>query len=156
MRAFRYVSVGVLLIVCAALGCSQNKLAPARVSGSISYKGTPIKAGTMQFCTSEGAAYNAQISSDGTYTATDLPEGEMVVTVDLEGINPEKKAHTGKDAEKRMKMVSQQPPPGVATSAPMPTQFYMKLPAKYANPKTSPLTVTLTKGRQVHNFDLTD
>jgi hypothetical protein len=155
MREFRLLSVGFLLLTCAALGCSTNKLAPARVSGSISYKGAPIKAGTMQFHTSEGAAYNAQITSDGTYTATDLPEGEMVVTVDLEGINPEKKGSTGKDAEKRMKMMTQPPPPGVA-AAPMPTQFYMKLPAKYANPKTSPLSVTLTKGRQVHNFDLTD
>jgi len=155
MREFHLLSVGVLLIACASLGCSTNKLAPARVSGSISYKGMPIKAGTMQFCTSDGAAYNAQITSDGTYTATDLPEGELVVTVDLEGLNPDKKAHTGKDAEKRMKMKTQPPPPGV-TSAPTPTQFYMKLPAKYANPKTSPLSVTLTKGRQVHNFDLTD
>ena len=141
-------------LIVALVGCSTNKSAPAKVSGSIAYKGQPIKAGTMQFHTPDGTAYDAQISPDGTYAATDIPEGEMVVTVETESINPDKKAATGKDAEKRGKMM--QSPPGGVGGAPTPTQHYIKIPSKYANSKTSPLTVTLTAGRQVQNFDLTD
>jgi len=33
---------------------------------------------------------------------------------------------------------------------------YVKIPAKYADPKTSPLQVTLEKGKQSMDFNLTD
>jgi hypothetical protein len=145
------IAASVVLPVLA--GCSANKAAPARISGSISYKGQPIKAGAMAFHTSGGTAYPAQISPDGTYTATDIPEGELIVTIETESINPDKKKAAGKDAEKRSKMM--QSAPGSA-DAPTPMENYLKIPVKYANAKTSPLAVTLTKGRQVHNFDLTD
>jgi hypothetical protein len=35
-------------------------------------------------------------------------------------------------------------------------QTYLKIPAKYANTRTSPLTMTIVAGRQVKEFDLTD
>lgn len=141
-----------LLLTIGLLGCSGNSHAPARVSGSVSYKGQPIKAGKMQFHTPDGVAYDAQISSDGTYTATDVPVGELVITVETESLKP--KAGKGKDAEKRAGMV-QKPPPGVA-SAPAPADYYIKIPEKYSNAKTSPLTLNVSRGRQVHNVDLTD
>ncbi|MBP3954823.1 hypothetical protein J8F10_05945 [Gemmata sp. G18] len=124
------------------------------MSGSLTYKGQPIKAGTMAFHTPEGTTYAAQISTDGTYSAADLPEGELVVTVNTEHLNPARKppAATGRDTEKRMKMMqSRQQPQG---SAVVPDEPYIKIPEKYSNPKTSPLTITLQSGRQVHNFDL--
>lgn len=139
------------------LGCAKNKLAPARVSGSLTYKNKPIKAGSMHFHTPDGVAYPATISQDGTYSAADLPEGELVVTVETESINPNRGgAAKGKTGEMRMKMVQQQPPPGVAANIPPPTELYVKIPEKFSNPKTSPLTVTLKSGRQVQNLDLTD
>ena len=45
----------------------------------------------------------------------------------------------------------QQPP---SEAAVVHEQPYLKIPEKYSNPKTSPLTVTLKSGRQVHNIDL--
>ncbi|HVL14523.1 MAG TPA: hypothetical protein VM529_18260 [Gemmata sp.] len=135
-------------------GCSnKNPHAPGSLSGSISYNGKPIKAGSLAFHTKEGIPYSAAIADDGTYSATDLPEGELVVTVDTEGLSEGKKA-ASKDYEKRMKMASQPPPDG-AGKVDM-SQFYVKIPRKYANPKTSPLTVTVTSGRQVKNIELTD
>lgn len=108
----------------------------------------------MAFHTPEGTAYTAQIGEDGTYSATDLPEGELVVTVDTEFLNPARKsgAGTGKDAERRMKMMQgrmQEAPAG--SEKPLP---YLKIDGKYGNPKTSPVTVTLKSGRQVHNIEL--
>jgi hypothetical protein len=144
-----------LLFAVALLGCGgKNSVAPAKVSGSLTYKGQPITAGTMAFHTPEGVAYAAQISADGTYSAEDLPEGDLVVTVSTEHLNPAKKsaAGTGKDSEKRTKMMqSREQPKGEAV---VPKEPYLKIPEKYSNPKTSTLTVTLKSGRQVHNVDL--
>ncbi len=153
----------ITLIPCAIVassllivGCSGNKMAPAKVSGSVSYNGKPLKAGTMKFVTPEGIEYPAQISPDGTYTATDIPEGELVVVVETETINPgNKNTAQGKDAERRNKVSTQQPPSGYS-SAPSPAENYMKIPEKYNNSKTSPLAVTLSKGRQVQNIELVD
>jgi hypothetical protein len=155
MNKHRLVSLAVLAIGVGVIGCGGNPHAPARVSGKVTYNGKPVTGGSMAFVTPDGNSYPAQLGSDGTYTATDLPAGELVVIIDTESLNPAKKPPAGSDAEKRMKYQMQKPPPGVADQ-PRPEQFYVKIPEKYSNPKTSPLTVTLTSGRQVHNFELTD
>jgi hypothetical protein len=151
----RLIFGALVILAVAVLGCSKNSIAPAKVSGSVSYKGQPIKGGTMQFHGPDGVAYNALLSSDGTYTATDIPEGELVVTIETESANPAKKtAAQGPDAAKRMSG-GQKAPEGRG-SGPDPVQFYTKIPAKFANAKTSPITVTVKSGRQVKDIELTD
>ncbi len=167
---FKKISCTLLLFVISVFGygcSSSNPAAPARISGKLTYKGAPIKAGSMKFLTLEGTAYDAQISSDGTYSATDLPIGEMVVIVETESVNPandpSKTARTG-EYQRYMKMMESRRPgesssPGSSSapsSVPKPTDNYIKIPEKYGKANTSPLTITLTKGRQVHDFDLTD
>jgi hypothetical protein len=151
MKSSRLLPIILILFGACVLGCTKNAAAPCRVSGSLSYKGTPIKAGSMSFVTPDGTSYSAQISTDGTYTATDLPAGEMVVIVNTEGVNPANTAPKGKDAQRRMN-AQQQP----AANVEKPQVHYVKVPEKYRNAKTSPLTVTLKPGRQVHNIDLED
>ena len=108
----------------------------------------------MRFHTKEGVAYDAQISNDGTYSATDIPEGELVITVETESISPAKKAPRGAEAAKRAKANLVQPPPaGMAPAADL-SSYYVKIPSEYANPNTSPLSVTVKSGRQVHNVEL--
>ncbi len=155
MTKLRLLLFALLCFGAGALGCSKaNPNAPAKVSGTLTYKGQPIKAGTLAFHTPEGVSYSGQISPDGTYSGTDLPTGELIVTVETEHLNPSKKAG-GAEMERRMKMMGQQKPPaGMPTSTP--EEYYIKIPSKYANPKTSPLTVTLSPGRQVKNLELTD
>jgi hypothetical protein len=156
MTKSRLLPLALLSLGVGVLGCSGggNPNAPARVSGSISYKGQPIKAGTMSFVTTGGIAHNALISADGTYTATDIPVGEMVVVIETESINPKKTTPASQNTkEAKMRMQMMQPGPASVEKA---SDHYIKIPAKYGNAKTSPLTVTLTAGRQVQNFDLTD
>jgi hypothetical protein len=158
MKRVILLSLMILGFVVVGLGCSGgNAAVPARVSGSISYKGQPIKAGAMAFHTPEGTIYGASISQDGTYSATDLPVGELVVTVETETINPNKGGGAlTEEAKKRMEAQGQrQPPPGMP-GAVNPSEFYVKIPAKYSKPKTSPISVTLAAGRQVKNIELTD
>jgi len=154
-KALPFVFLGLVVIL---IGCSKNSGAPARISGKITYNGQPIKAGDLKFHAADGGAYGGLISNDGTYAATDLPEGEMIVTVETEAYNPQAKggAKPGKDEEKRMKMAgSREPPPGMGGS-PKTENAYIKIPSKYSNPKTSPISIKLTSGRQVKDIELTD
>jgi hypothetical protein len=146
--------IAVLAINAGLTGCSKNPYAPASISGSVSFNGQPIKAGSMKFYTAQGVAYDAQLTGDGTYSATDIPEGELVITVETESISPHKTAPQGAEAAKRAKAnITQPPPPGMAP-APDPSALYIKIPEKYSNPKTSPLTVQVKSGRQVHDVKL--
>lgn len=152
----RLLCLGLLVLGVSVVGCSKNPSAPAKISGAITYKGQPIKAGSMKFHTPEGTSYPATISPDGTYSATDIPTGEMVVTIETEAFNPDKKMAQNPEAQRRAKMASrtmQQPAGG---GEPPPTVHYVKIPSKYANAKTSPVTITITSGRNVKDIDLTD
>src|SRR2546421_12867772 len=81
----------VLLVpLCLALalvfGCSKrNPNAPASVNGKVTYKGAAVPAGTITFNAKAGK-YTTSLSTDGTYSSSDLPIGEMVVTVETESV----------------------------------------------------------------------
>jgi hypothetical protein len=147
------------LSIIAVIGCgTKNPLAPASVSGGVSYQGKTLTGGTVQFFTSggNGTPYSSQISVDGTYSVADLPTGEMAVVVETESVNPVHKDSSGKDAERRNSMMDQRKGPngqgGSASSGPEPK--YIKIPDKYSKAKTSPLTYTVKNGRQVYNIEL--
>jgi hypothetical protein len=167
MPLSRLLLLALFAILLPIAGCSSgNPMAPAKVSGRISYGGKPLKAGNLRFHTPSGVPYDGQISPDGTYTAIDLPIGEAIITIETESINPSRNPMAGArqtaDSDRRMKSMStnQQRAPGGDTNAPPAasdaTANYMKIPDKYNNPRTSPLTITLDKGRQVYNIELTD
>jgi hypothetical protein len=151
------------LILALVSGCVKNPNAPAQVSGTVTYNGQPLKGGMLTLHSKDAGVYSAGIRSDGTYSATDLPAGEMVVTVETESVNPNKKTpqYGGGRGAPPPKGAGPQPykPPGApadaGTKGPDPAE-YVKIPAKYADPKKSGLTVTLSQGRQTHNFELTD
>jgi hypothetical protein len=152
----------VILAAAFVLGCgSGNSTVPARVAGTVKYNGQVVKAGQLTFHTAEGATFGAQLSTDGTYTATDLPVGDMVVTFDTEYLNKDRKievtgAKAKKDMDRRKKAMSggeRQPPAGAGVEG---STLYVKVPAKYADKKTSPLKVTLTRGSNTFDVELTD
>lgn len=128
----------------------------------LTYNGKPIKGAMMQFHSPTGTAYEATVSSDGTFQAVDIAPGEMVVTVDTESLNPAKKGGASRDpkAEQRMKMEASNSrrgdAPSSAASEPPPSTYYVKIPAKYSKAKTSPLVITLKPGRQVKDIELAD
>jgi len=134
-----------------ALGCGdKNPNAPAVVSGSVKYKGEVLKAGTVTFHSDKGV-YPAPINSDGTFINRDVPVGECVITVETESLNPNKKKETY-GGERAKGMQEQKPPAGSSTGS----EFYVQIPKKYGDPKESPLKLTVKRGKQEQNFDLTD
>jgi hypothetical protein len=143
--------VPLCLALVLAFGCSKkNPNAPSSVSGKVTYKGAPVPAGTITFSSPKGAKYPSALAPDGTYTAVDLPSGDMGVTVETESVKGKKA--TGPLAAKMSKMMG--PVPDYAKNAPK--GEYVKIPLKYADPKTSPLKTTLKDGKNDYSPDLTD
>jgi hypothetical protein len=164
-----------LLSLALVLGCGSKKTAGAKISGHVTYNGNAVPGGTITFH-SEAGVYSAAIENDGAYSAVDLPPGEMVVTVDTEELNPEKKppptydaktvgpgsgmaAKYGKAAPKTVapkgasKSEASPAPPG---TGPAERGQYVKIPRNYADKAKSPLKVTLQSGTQSENFELKD
>ena len=80
----------------------------------------------------------------------------MKVTVETESVNPAKKAPEygeGKGAKMTKERMAAE---GTAAAAKAPPREYRFVPGKYADPNTTPLTVTIQSGSQVHSFSLTD
>jgi hypothetical protein len=170
-----------ILLFGLVLGCGSSKAAPAQVSGKVSYNGQPVPGGTVVFYSSAGV-YSAAINTDGTYTAADLPEGEMVVTVDTESLNPDRKtaAYTPSAIKARAEAGSKSKYSGssvpAAKSAPAASGAkdqkpntspvpeganvdpvtYVKIPRNYADKTKSPLKVVLKSGSQEQNLELKD
>jgi len=158
-----------LFLAVASAGCNTSN-SPATASGKFTYQGQPVTAGSVTFypvatkSTEQGGLgiFTYPLKADGTYSGTDLPVGEYVVTVETESANPDRKlrqavqpggggkADPAADYQKKMQERGQIP------SGPANTGPYVKIPPKYADKKTSTLKATLTKGSNTNNFDLTD
>jgi hypothetical protein len=150
-----------------APGCKSSST-PARVSGTVKYNGKLVTGGTIAFHLTGGEAtggnYSCTIKGDGTYSGTDFPSGECIVTVETESINP-----NPKDRPKDIKMEGgggvfdpkemlnkRRGMGGVPEDAGKTTGEYVEIPKKYADPKSSTITKTLTRGSNKVDIDLTD
>jgi len=131
------------------LGCGSNRTKPADVSGTVKYKDDLVTAGTVTFH-SEGGIFTGPIKSDGTYSISQVPPGEMVVTIETETANKNRKLpkYGGGKPGMSSPMPEDRPQPEAGA--------YRKIPAKYANKNKSGLKVTVTTGPQKHDFDLKD
>jgi hypothetical protein len=172
MRVFR-----IALVVClaaAVVGCSRSNR--ASLTGTISYKGQPVKAGTVYFKYEQGGQYQSDLKPDGSYQFMDVPPGNVKVLVDTETFNPEQRPQSYKakqmsraydkglneyDAVMAKNRAAKKD--AAAEAPPLPQErkealakVYVKIPKRYTSEKTTPLTYTVEPGRQVKDFDLTD
>jgi len=136
----------------------------------VTYNGNPVSGGFVIFHESNGNKVSLPIFANGTY-AGDLKEGTFTVTVDTESLNPNKKAdnrapggaggaygpagggNSGAGGY-ASKYKSQQGSPTPENAGPKPE--YVKIPAKYADPSSSGLSVTAKRGKTEYNIPLTD
>src|SRR5262245_681756 len=86
-----------LPLVCGLLllaGCKRgNPHAPARVTGKVTYKSAPVPGGTITFHAPDGTQYPTNIGPDGSY-GVELPAGDLLVSVETESLNPDRKIPT--------------------------------------------------------------
>lgn len=130
MFAARQFGFFALLLLVAGCGSGDGS---TKVTGQVTYKGTPLPMGVINFFPGDGGRPIGQaITSDGQYTA-ELPAGNYTVVV----------------------LASNPPvPPGWKEGDPLPKPP-VTVPAKYGLPTSSPLQVTIPAERSFeHNVSL--
>lgn len=144
-----------ILFPCVLLlsGCTKGGSTPSTLSGTVSYNGTPVKGGNIDLHVKEGGVYHTAINPNGTYSISSLPSGEMAVAIDTESLNPQKKKPVYGAGQGGAQVQSPRPDDAPAET---PKGDYVKIPSKYADPKTSTLKIDVIKGKNVQDFKLTD
>lgn len=135
----------VLPLVALTVGCGSpnpvpEKLPTVPTSGKVTFNGRPIDKGTLTFVPAgpnDGRGEKASISA-GTYQTEDgrgLVAGNYLVIVQIPQVNVAEPEKDGENVE---------PPP--------------EIPAKYADPRTTDLTLKVTKEDRslVKDFELRD
>ena len=127
--------LGVLAVLGFALsGCGESREKPQPVFGKVTFQGKPVSAGTIRFSNPQAAIdMTADLRSDGTYEivtahGAGLPEGTYQVAI----------------TPPRIDVPLIGPPPK--------TPECRDIPAKYRQPSTSGLTLTLKP--DVKSFDV--
>jgi hypothetical protein len=144
----------VPLLLLPLASCSKgNKNANAHVIGKVTYKGAAVTGGNMLFHAENGGNTPVLLKPDGSFEGTDLPVGEVIVTIDTMVM---KTAGGGQQPKYGQGQ-------GQAGSSPMPPGFtqgqggtYVKIPEKYEKKESSPLKRTLKSGTQTWDMELTD
>lgn len=135
------------LCLVVLIGCGKKSNAPASWTGTVTYNGKPVTGGMISLYAKDAGLYAVPIGADGNFSATQVPEGEVSVAVETESINPNKPTYGGAMG-KGMDFTPQE------AKANRNKGTYVPIPRKYANPSTSGLKMTLTKGKIVQNLDL--
>lgn len=145
--------LGVLGLVT-LLGCSGgNANAPASLNGKVTYKGAPVGGGTVRLekdGTDGGNKFSLNLNPDGSFSSSDLPEGDFNVSIETDSAKGNPPTTYG--ANKGHKMTSSPIPQSANVVKPS----YTAIPKKYAKKDTSGLKVTLKRGKNEQNFDLND
>jgi hypothetical protein len=98
--------VGALALVpllSVLVGCgSGKKTASASITGKVLLNGAVLPGGNVTLHGSDGGGYSDTITADGEFRIVDLPPGEYTVTIENDGLDPNRKQQTykGGDASK--------------------------------------------------------
>jgi hypothetical protein len=144
----------VLLVGLLTGGCGGSH---GEVSGKVYYKGQPLTApgAIVTFIDANGEAFSSSITSDGSYTLTKVPVGQVRIGV---VVLPPKRTNRVQQKEREVvkagllkippeevtKMVQDFPLRGLA----------IPIPVWYADPEKSGLMHTVTGGKQSYDIEL--
>lgn len=148
------------LILTAPLGCGGSSETTGTITGKVSHAGKPLKGGTISFLPAKADAVPLSflIQDDGSYTATDIPIGDLLISVSPPaGTATATSAATAKARMGELDRAGQPVPHdlmsaagGGAGNVPKPGDMN----SKYSDPFTSGLTFKLTEPNAVHNVDV--
>ena len=166
----------VTLVVCGCAGKSDSDR--VQLTGKVSYKGSPVTGGDINFHPmplGKGTPTNLKIGADGTLNITGVDPGEYKVVINTDPVKAQGSGPAPAELGKGTKDGQPQkggmpkdmvPPKDVATGGPGGANIdqsktgvqpvYVAIPAKYKAVNTTPLTITLSKGKQVKDFELVD
>jgi hypothetical protein len=158
-----------LLLALTAAGCGRPV---GDVSGTVTYKGTPVVMGSVVFVGSDGVPHTGQIEPDGTYAVSDVPAGTVKIAVvspdpgrplrpgDLPPslaplADQEIKGPKAEDARRLQAKMQEVRGIKVDTgSLTSDRKKWRKLPKEYEDPHASGLTMQVTKGKNTYDIPL--
>jgi hypothetical protein len=123
------VCFAILTTLLLLIGCGNTNV--GTVSGTVTYKGQPVRSGDVNLISARGDAARVSIREDGSYNVPDpLPIGEYQVAITAP--------------------VSEPPAPG---TKPKPVPPF-DVPAKYRDTSTSKLTLQVKPGKNTYPIAL--
>ncbi|HKB01358.1 MAG TPA: carboxypeptidase-like regulatory domain-containing protein [Gemmataceae bacterium] len=159
----------VAVAVVAVVGCGPSN---AKLTGKVTYKGTPLKGGTVTLVPPDGGTtFSATIQEDGTYNFDQVKTGTYKVCVETESLKPpvtakhsyyDKKGPGARDKSK----IKNEPPKGaqIPEGYKMTDPFsgnnadrekrYVAIPADYGDLGKTSLTVEVKGGSQPQQYDI--
>jgi Carboxypeptidase regulatory-like domain len=171
MRLPLFIARSTCLVIALAavgvVGCSSN----AKLTGKVTYKGTPLKGGTVTLIpVGSGVTFSTMIEPDGTYTFDQMRSGKYKVCVETESLKPapaaEGPTYGGKSRTMDKSKIKNTPPPGAhmpegyAMADPFnsgpseASKRYVAIPPEYSAPGTTTLEVEVKGGSQQHDIPL--
>jgi hypothetical protein len=141
----RWLGALALAVALAVAGCG-GAGGKGTVSGKVTYKGAPLKAGRVAFATSTKQNVVAEIGEDGSYTAPDVATGPAKISVQTSYLKQASKVPHYK--------VPEGAPPGLGGGDPSLAKRYTAIPDNYEDPEKSGLTYDVKRGSQTHDIDL--
>ena len=163
---------GILLLMISACGPRSGSL-----SGKVTYKGEPLKGGTITFL--GPYTYSTDIKIDGSYEIPKMYSGSYRIAVETDSVKGEEgsgpftfKTPGGMKLPSKNQLPPEAKYPPIAKLPVNPKEYgysqpnvnpdydikkrYVQIPKKYADPNTSGLTYDFPGGAQTHNINLPD
>jgi hypothetical protein len=123
--------LGVLILTVLIAGCGPQF---GDVSGTVKFKGEPLKTGTISFYDQANKVQSSPIGPDGTYSVSKVQAGPVKIAVSVP------------------LAITMGPPRGDAPMPARPWPGVPALPTKYQDPEQSGLTMEVKSGSQ--QFDV--
>jgi hypothetical protein len=164
--------IGFVAAASTLSGCGRPT---GSITGKLTFKGNPVKGGTVSFQSTESAdrKYGGYINEDGTYTVPLITAGSYKIIVETNSIKPKerKTGYGGKSAAAKAPdntpvnkelspEIKEKVHEGYHPSNPAEARAnqvaarYIEIPASYSKAETTKLTYTATGGSQTHDIDL--
>jgi hypothetical protein len=149
------VGLAAVLAVVAP-GCEPAGGYRGEVSGTVTYNGQKLNSGQITFKNDKGIESSGSIQPDGSYKIPDAPIGPVKIgvrTMNFAGMAGRPGMQPGGNIPKETKPPEGMAPTGGAPAMP-PGGKPVMVPEKFADPESSGLTYTVTKGTQEHSIDI--
>ncbi|MGL4550707.1 MAG: hypothetical protein ACRC33_05930 [Gemmataceae bacterium] len=123
---------GLVALLALASGCGPGT---GTAAGKVTYQGKPVVYGSVTLHAADGSMHQIGLNTDGTYRLDRVPVG--VAKVGVSSPNPAPSARSrGGDGDSRVPAGPPPPPPGA----------WFPLPAQYAEPAKSGVTLQVGSG----------
>jgi hypothetical protein len=159
----RWLRVGPVfsLLTAFAFGCSGG--GSSEISGTVTYKGSPLTGGSIVFRADDGKEYGSGLDKDGKYYVNKVPRGNMKVYFNMPLANAGNPRGVGvpKEHEAEMKQ-KMKPPPGAGPDAEKAyagvgqNQKTPEIPARYKSFENSGLSFDIKSGSNKIDIPLSD